>query len=109
MEVVLTRESESTGKRIDFVMNYSTYGILAKTNIKSPATFGDGKDDSLKFDEYTGDAGIRQIYEIMASKLLIALLYEFDMWFRYEIPEVEATDFGFVKLDYDAYGLPSLM
>ncbi len=109
MEVVLTRESESTGKRVDFVMNYSTYSIHAAANIKSPGTFGDGKDDSLKFDEYTGDAGIKQIYEIMAPKLFIAVLYEFDMWFRYEIPEVEATDFGFVKLDYDAYGLSSLM
>ena len=45
----------------------------------------------------------------MSPKFIVMLLYEFDMWFRYDIPEVDATDIGFVELDYSYYGLSGIV
>ena len=105
LDLVLTRESENSGKDIDFVINYPTFGIYGRADIMTPARIGNGKSTALKMSEFEGAANIKSAYEQYASQLIVAVLYEFDLWFKYDIPEVDATDLGFISLDYAAYGL----
>lgn len=105
LDIVLTRESENSGKDIDFVINYPYLGIYGRADIKNPATIGNGKSVIVKMSEFQGAGNIKAGYEQYASQLIVAVLYEFDVWFKYDIPEIDATDLGFVSLDYAAYGL----
>ena len=102
IELVFTRASASMGKDIDFVLNYSLMGVKGVMDIKNPEKVGSGK-YSLTFSEYEGSEALKKTYEGYAEQFIVTLLYEFDEWFRYKIPEVSSSDFGFTAIYYEAY------
>ncbi len=103
-DVVLSRESADSGKAISVHMSYPTGSLDLKASITTPQTFGDGKNDTLNIDEFSGNDATKKVYEKTLPKLVVMLFYEFDEWFRYILPEVDASDLGFVALDYEYYG-----
>ena len=105
VELILTRESATTGKKLTFLIDYSAIEVVGKAVITKPETFGDGKSDSIYFDEYKGEESYKETYEKLSPRLLIALLYEFDRWFSYILPGTDASDLGFIAADYAAYGV----
>lgn len=81
-------------------------GVSGKSTF-SPAGFGDGKRDSITFDEYNGPAANKSQMEDSAMKLSIPVLLFMDYIIQNKLPELAISDFGFVDLDYAAYGYES--
>lgn len=78
---------------------YSVYGLEELT----PKGFGDGG-DTIRFDEYSGSATYRSELESVAATYAVVTLYMFDMWLNELFPGMSVSDFGFVNLNYEAYG-----
>ena len=80
-------------------------GLHIKASIPKISTFGNGNETTVKFDEYKGPEASKALYEQIIPGLVIVLFYEFDYWFDYILPEIEISDFGFIGLNYEKYGV----
>lgn len=80
---------------------YSVYGLTTLT----PRGFGDGIGDTIKFDEYSGPTVEQFELESIATTYAVATLYMFDVWLDDLIPGMSVSDFGFVDLNYEAFGM----
>lgn len=107
VDLLLTRESATEGKKIEIEMDIAIVSLYARGEIKNVSSFGDGKNDVVDIAEISilgeqNDEYKKEYGEAVAA-VAVSLLYEFDMWFIYILPEIDATDLGFVAIDYDAY------
>ena len=69
----------------------------------APKNFGNGS-GSLRFDEYSGASQYRAQLESAAETYAVVTLLMFDRWMDELFPGMSISDFGFVNLNYEAYG-----
>ena len=79
----------------------NAYGIC-KIN---PKTYGNGKNDEIKFDQYSGSQVYKSALEQASPSLVMALIMVLDNWAAELVPGMNASDFGFIAVDYSAYGI----
>lgn len=81
-----------------------TYSIYGSSEI-DPEDFGDGKNDTIKFDTYSGATASQKQLESVAPSYAVLTLALFDLWLNDLIPGMSVSDFGFVNLNLAAYDL----
>lgn len=105
VDLELTRSGENSGKAVTIDIRYPAADLRIKASIPKISSFGNGVENTVKFEEYQGPEASKKLYMQTIPGLVVVLLYEFDMWFDYILPEFDMSDLGFVSLDYGKYGL----
>ncbi len=80
------------------------YYVAGSGTIK-PKDFGDGVGGRITFDEFTGSSSNKTQLEAAAPTSFVGMLYMFDVWLGNLIPGMSISDFGFINMNYEAYGL----
>lgn len=111
-DLVLTRTDATSGKSMKIEFDFPSYGISFTVRLSNPATVGNGK-STLSISNFdAGDSSLSSYYKTYFEKnitqTVVCLLYEFDGWFGYILPDVDMSDLGFIAVDYEAYAVTIL-